>query len=210
MSWCGVTDEWVEERGRGKHYCNTVWTVRDTCTPTQAHLHMHTRTWTREHASTHVMSHSRRCTLHTSLCLREDLIMVTPISERQHGGGAGRLWMPGEMSSQSTDTHLVATSIPICGACQSTRRAHNELTPPPLQSCRLSQINGQCWPVFFCTTYPLLMGIHAATMTKTEWKFNLMHGSLMGDGPLHLNGSRTERTAETVITKRTAMLAALS
>lgn len=37
----------------------------------------------------------------------------------------------------------------------------------PLQSCRLSQINGQCWPVFFCTTYPLLMGIHAATM---QWQ----------------------------------------
>ena len=46
MSWCGVTDEWVEERGRGKHYCNTVWTVRDPCTPTHAHPHTHTDTHT--------------------------------------------------------------------------------------------------------------------------------------------------------------------
>lgn len=42
MSWCGVTDEWVEERDRGKHYCNTVWLVRDPCTPTHAHPHTHT------------------------------------------------------------------------------------------------------------------------------------------------------------------------
>lgn len=41
MSWCGVTDEWVEERGRGKHYCNTVWTVRDPCTPTHVHSPTH-------------------------------------------------------------------------------------------------------------------------------------------------------------------------
>lgn len=139
MSWCGVTDEWVEERGRGKHYCNTVWTERDPCTPT----HAHPRTRTHTHLNLGACKHTRQVALtkmHTThgLCLRADLIMVTPISKRwqQHGGGCGRLWMPGEMSSQSTDTHLVATSIPISGACQSTRRAHNGLTPPPLCHCR--------------------------------------------------------------------------
>ncbi len=50
MSWCGVTDEWVEERGRGKHYCNTVWMVRNQRSPTHAHppTHAHTHTHTLE------------------------------------------------------------------------------------------------------------------------------------------------------------------
>lgn len=73
--------------------------------------------------------------------------MVTPVSlQQQHGdggGGGGRLWPASEMSSQSTDTHLVPTSIPISGACQSTCRAHNRLTPKPLCGCRnaISQTN---------------------------------------------------------------------
>ena len=62
MSWCGVTDEWVEERGRGKHYCNTVWTVRDPCTPTHAHPHTHTDTHTHtlelKSMQTHTSAHT--------------------------------------------------------------------------------------------------------------------------------------------------------
>lgn len=138
MSQCGVTDEWVEERGRGKHYCNT---GLDGERP--VHTHTRTPTYTHTHLNLGACKHTRRVALtqtHTThgLCLRADLIMVTPISKRwqQHGGGCGRLWMPGEMSSQSTDTHPVATSIPISGACQSTRRTHNGVTPPPLCHCR--------------------------------------------------------------------------
>lgn len=49
MSWCGVTDEWVEDRAE----VNTTAIQsgqRETC------VHPHTRTRTREHANTHVMS----------------------------------------------------------------------------------------------------------------------------------------------------------
>lgn len=73
--------------------------------------------------------------------------MVTPVSLQQRhgdgGGGGGRLWPASEMSSQSTDTHLVATSIPISGACQSTCRAHTQLTPKRPCGCRdaVSQTN---------------------------------------------------------------------
>lgn len=75
--------------------------------------------------------------------------MVTPVSLQQRhgdggGGGGGRLWPASEMNSQSTDTHLVATSIPISGACQSTCSAHKRLTPKRLCGCRgaVSQTNG--------------------------------------------------------------------
>lgn len=61
--------------------------------------------------------------------------MVTPIEDQQHGDG--RLWMPGEMSIQTGDTHLVATSIPISGARHSRRCLGQRPTPPlPLYLCK--------------------------------------------------------------------------
>lgn len=63
-----------------------------------------------------------------------DVIAVTPIEDQQHGDG--RLWVPGEMSIQNSDTHLVATSIPISGARHSTRCLCQRQTPaPPLYLC---------------------------------------------------------------------------
>lgn len=56
--------------------------------------------------------------------------MVTPIQDQQPG-----LWLPAEMSIHNTDTHLVATSIPISGACHSTRGARHRLTTPPPHLC---------------------------------------------------------------------------
>lgn len=142
--------------GGGEGHCNTGWTESAVCThtsaPTYAHAHLNP-------ANTHVVSRSRSCTLHTVFERRFNH-GDTHLGERR-GGGGGRLWVPGEMSSQSTDTHLVATSIPISSACHSTCCAHNRLTPPPLQGCRLSQKKRAA---FFGTIYLLLMGKHAVTM----------------------------------------------
>lgn len=37
MSWRGVTDEWAEKKGRGKHFCDVGWTAKDShvLTPTE-------------------------------------------------------------------------------------------------------------------------------------------------------------------------------
>jgi len=90
MSWCGVTDEWVEERGRGK----TRWRYspdgeRTMYTPTRPRTHLNLG-----RTQTHTSSRTRADAPTThSLSVKADLIMVTPISERrsQHGGGRGRL-----------------------------------------------------------------------------------------------------------------------
>ena len=82
MSWCGVTDECVEERGRGKPYCNTVWMEeRPVCT------HLCTPTCTHANLNLGASKHTRQVAVtqtHTThrLCLRADLIRVTPVSER--------------------------------------------------------------------------------------------------------------------------------
>ena len=65
---------------------------------------------------------------------RAHLIVVTPVEDQQPR-------RPAEMSIRSTDTHLAATSVPISGACRSTRCNRQRRTPPPLhlRSRRLSQ-----------------------------------------------------------------------
>lgn len=116
--------------GRGRRRCTTVWTAERPCTHTRvrrrAHLNLRgTQT------SFHARADARDA---QSGCLGGDLIMVTPIEDQQHGDG--RLWMPGEMSIQNSDTHLVATSIAISGARHSTRCLCQRQTPPlPLYLC---------------------------------------------------------------------------
>lgn len=172
MSWWGVTDEWVEERVRGKHYCNTVWTLRDPCTPTHALPRTHTHT------------HIYIKLLSFSLCLRADLIMVTPILERwwQHGGGCSHLWVRWAVRvlTHISSPRQFQSAVPVsqCAALTKDWRCRHSATAElPSQPNKWPKLTK---PIFFWTTYPLLMWIHAATkaMTNSMWKFDTIHGSL--------------------------------
>lgn len=181
MSWCGVTDEWVEETGRGKHYCKTVYI--DPCT----HPHTHrTPTYKLKHlnlgADKHMWSRSHAHT-HT-LCLRADLIIMTPISERWwlHGGGRGRLsgcpvrWTVRALthissprqfkSAQPVNQHAALTN----GWCH-CHPSSAELPSKPNESPKLTT------PIFFCTTYQLSMWTYVAvTNSDNRTEKNLTQG----------------------------------
>lgn len=117
--------------GRGRRRRNTVWTAERPCAPTHVRRRTHSKS---RGTQTSFHAHAGACDAQTGrLGEGGDLIMVTPIEDQQHSNG--RLWVPGEMSIQNSDTHLVATSLPISGARHSTRCLCQRPTPPlPLYS----------------------------------------------------------------------------
>lgn len=138
MSWCGVTDEWVEERGRGKHYCNTAWAV-EACSS-----YPHAPTYAQpSHANTLVQIPARRLFEgrfnHADTRLGATVVAAWQWpSPDAHRDEQSQHWHTSRLHVNSNQWSL---SVKAPGSKRTDAAA-----TMPLQSCRLSQINGQSWP----------------------------------------------------------------
>lgn len=148
MSWCGVTDEWVEERGRGKHYCNTDWMVRDPCTPTHSHVRAHTHlnlgackhTSSRSHADAHYTQ-----TVFEGRCNHGDTHLRAVVAAWRWL----RLSLNARRDEQSEHWHTSRRHVNSNQrylSVKARRSRQTDATATLPSSCRLSQMNGQSWP----------------------------------------------------------------
>ena len=168
-----------------------------THTRTPTHTHRYTHTHLNSRACKHTRQLTRRCTLHTQTAFE---------GRFNHGdthlGAVVAAWrwlwpsLDARRDEQSEHWHTSRRHVNSNQRCLSVNAPRSRQTDAgaalPLQSCRLSQNK---WPkltniLLYHLSPPAASTCCNDAVTDSEWKYNSIHGSLVGKTHSCLNGCR--------------------